>query len=182
MHYRSNRLAKNLIWTKAIKGRRNDEERKRGFPSGQRAMPVMPNTWQHSTRKPSKISCHRGAVHTWFNRTLKDQAIHGRVFRNVEEVRASVGAFIARYNILCIQEKRSVGNDNTVRYNNKILQIPQDKHRFHYVKATVRVHEYPDKSLAVFHGPRCLAHYTPRGELLEESAKNKEAPGKADAA
>lgn len=33
-----------------------------------------------------------------FNRTLKDQAIHGRVFRNVEEVRAAVGAFIARYN------------------------------------------------------------------------------------
>ena len=33
-----------------------------------------------------------------FDRTLKDQAIHGRVFRNVEEVRAAVGAFIARYN------------------------------------------------------------------------------------
>ena len=28
-----------------------------------------------------------------FNRTLKDQAIHGRVFRIVEEVRAAVGAF-----------------------------------------------------------------------------------------
>ena len=84
--------------------------------------------------------------------------------------------------ILCIQEKRNVSNDNTVRYNNKILQIPQDKHRFHYVKATVRVHEYPDKSLAVFHGPRCLAHYTPRGELLEVPTENKEATGKADAA
>ena len=33
-----------------------------------------------------------------FNRTLKDQAIHGRVFRNVEEVRTAVGSFIARYN------------------------------------------------------------------------------------
>ena len=27
-------------------------------------MPDMPDTWLHSTRKPSEISCHRGAVHT----------------------------------------------------------------------------------------------------------------------
>ena len=40
------------------------------------------------------------------------------------------------------------------------LQIPQDPHRFHYVRATVRVHAYPDGTLAVFHGPRCLARYS----------------------
>lgn len=33
-----------------------------------------------------------------FNRTLKEQAVHGRVFRNVEEVRAAVTAFADRYN------------------------------------------------------------------------------------
>ena len=33
-----------------------------------------------------------------FNRTLKEQAIHGRVFRNVEEVRAAVTEFADRYN------------------------------------------------------------------------------------
>jgi putative transposase len=33
-----------------------------------------------------------------FNRTLKEQAIHGRVFRNVEEVRAAVTEFKDRYN------------------------------------------------------------------------------------
>jgi putative transposase len=33
-----------------------------------------------------------------FNRTLKEQAIHGRVFRNVEEVRSAVTAFKDRYN------------------------------------------------------------------------------------
>ena len=33
-----------------------------------------------------------------FNRTLKEQAIYGRVFRNVEEVRAAVTAFKDRYN------------------------------------------------------------------------------------
>ena len=33
-----------------------------------------------------------------FNRTLKEQAIHGRVFNNVEEVRSAVTGFKDRYN------------------------------------------------------------------------------------
>jgi putative transposase len=33
-----------------------------------------------------------------FNRTLKEQEIHGRIFRNVEEVRVAVTAFKERYN------------------------------------------------------------------------------------
>jgi transposase len=33
-----------------------------------------------------------------FNRTLKEQAIHGRVFRNLEEVRQAVTQFRDRYN------------------------------------------------------------------------------------
>jgi len=33
-----------------------------------------------------------------FNRTLKEQAIHGRVFKNVKELRAAVTAFKERYN------------------------------------------------------------------------------------
>ncbi len=33
---------------------------------------------------------------------------------------------------LCIQEERTVNNDNTVRYKNLSLQIPEDRHRRHY--------------------------------------------------
>lgn len=73
--------------------------------------------------------------------------------------------------ILCLHEARRVANDNTVRYNGRILQIPQDAHRCHYVKATVQVHEYPDRSLAVFHGPRQLARYDSRGRLLKPRPK-----------
>ena len=54
-----------------------------------------------------------------------------------------------------------------MRYQGRTLQIPQDPHRFHYVKVTVRVHEYPEETLAVFHGPRCLAHYHADGRLIE---------------
>jgi hypothetical protein len=67
--------------------------------------------------------------------------------------------------ILCVQEERVVANDNTVRYQGRSLQIPQDRHRYHYVKVTVRVHAYPDGTLAVFHGPRRLARaIQPRGD------------------
>ena len=68
--------------------------------------------------------------------------------------------------ILCIQEERTVGNDNTVRYKRLSLQIPADKHRHHYVKARVRVHEYPDGHLAIFHGPRHLADYGADGACM----------------
>ena len=69
--------------------------------------------------------------------------------------------------ILCLHTERIVARDNTVRYERRVLQIPATPARHHYVKARVRVHEYPDGTLAVFHGPRCLARYTANGEPVE---------------
>lgn len=65
--------------------------------------------------------------------------------------------------ILCIREERTVGNDNTVRYNRLVLQIPADRHRHHYVKAKVRVHEHADGTLTIFYGARCLARFDGQG-------------------
>ncbi len=73
--------------------------------------------------------------------------------------------------ILCVQEERTVGNDNTVRYKRLSLQIPEDKHRHHYVKAKVRVHEYPNGHLAIFHGPRRLAEYGPDGTCKDKAGR-----------
>jgi hypothetical protein len=70
--------------------------------------------------------------------------------------------------ILCVQAERVVGHDNCVRYAGLSLQIPEQAHRHHFVKVTVRVHEYADGSLAVFHGPRCLARYDAAGCLSAE--------------
>jgi transposase len=70
--------------------------------------------------------------------------------------------------ILCVQQHRVVARDNTVSYAGRCLQLPQSPARPHYVKANVRVHEYPDGTLAVFHGPRRLAGYTAEGhEILD---------------
>jgi hypothetical protein len=49
------------------------------------------------------------------------------------------------------------------------LQIPPQRHRHHYVKATVRVHEYPNGQLAIFDGPSCLARFAPDGKPIDVS-------------
>ena len=69
---------------------------------------------------------------------------------------------------LCLRSERVVGHDNCVRYGRLSLQIPAQQHRHHFVKVTVRVHEYADGSLAVFHGPRCLARYRSDGTIIAE--------------
>lgn len=73
--------------------------------------------------------------------------------------------------ILCEQIERTVGNDNCVRFENLSLQIPADRHRCNYVKAKVRVHRYANGNLAVFHGPRRLADYSPAGMLIHKQLK-----------
>jgi transposase len=70
---------------------------------------------------------------------------------------------------LCIQEDRRVGNDNTIAWRKLRLQIPPGRLRQHYVRAMVRVHEYPDGRLAIFHGPHRLADYRPDGSMIEET-------------
>jgi transposase len=69
--------------------------------------------------------------------------------------------------ILCVQEERTVGNDNTVKWRRLALQLPPSRLRPHFVRATVRVHEYPDGTIAVFLGPHRLADYDANGRIIE---------------
>ena len=73
--------------------------------------------------------------------------------------------------ILCVHEERTASHDNTVRYKSHVLQIPQDRHRHHYVKAKVMVHDYPGGRMAIFHGPRQLAAFGPDGKAQIEPTK-----------
>jgi transposase len=67
---------------------------------------------------------------------------------------------------LAIEEERIVARDNTVAYEGKRLQIPESRVRAHYVKARVKVREYPEGGLAIFHGPRCIGRYSAAGDLV----------------
>lgn len=127
-------------------------------------------------RLPKELALAGIATMAAANRFLKRTYLpsHNRRFRVAP---AEPGAAFVSWiggplaDVLCVQEERTVGADNTVRYGSRILQIPADAHRCHYVRATVRVHEYPDGTLAIFHGPRCLARYSSRGDLLKTKMK-----------
>jgi transposase len=69
--------------------------------------------------------------------------------------------------ILCQQDERTVSSDNCVSFEGMTLQIPANRYRCHYVRVRVQVHRYLDGSLSIFHGPRKLADYDPRGKLKE---------------
>lgn len=74
-------------------------------------------------------------------------------------------------NILCRQVERQVSKDSCVSYQGITLQLPSDRQFRHFAKKTVRVHEYPDGQLALFHGPRCLAQYSADGQIQQQSKK-----------
>lgn len=107
------------------------------------------------------------------NRFLRERYVPAHNARFAKAPERPESAFVAAppeqvRDILCRQEERTVGNDNCVRYRNLSLQLPPSPARPHYVKAKVRVHEYPDGTLAVFHGLRRLASYAADGSLLKE--------------
>ena len=100
---------------------------------------------------------------------------HNRRFAAPPELDDSAFVPLARPDqiddILCLHAQRVVARDNTVRYGKRLLQLPARPDRPHYVKARVRVHEYPDATLAVFHGPRCLARYQADGQPLQTQTR-----------
>jgi transposase len=77
--------------------------------------------------------------------------------------------------VLCSKHERVVGNDNCVRFEGRVLQIPEQRHRRHFVRVTVRLHHYLDGSLAIFHGPRRLADYSADGNLITREAPKQTA-------
>jgi hypothetical protein len=72
--------------------------------------------------------------------------------------------------VLCVQEDRQAGNDNCVRWKGRVLQIPPSPLRRHFVRATVRLHEYPDGTIALFKGPHRLATFPPAAEPAQDLA------------
>jgi transposase len=105
------------------------------------------------------------------NRWLRETGIaeHNAAFA-VEPEQAGTG-FVADEaglwrEILCVQEERTVGPDNTVKWRDRALQIPESPLRPHFVKAKARVHEYPDGRVSIFLGPHRLADYDAAGAMI----------------
>ncbi len=77
---------------------------------------------------------------------------------------------------LCHEDERTVGRDNTISWAGMCLQLPESPLRRHYVKAKVKVHAYPDGTLAVLHGPRVIGRYSGDDALLAGDKPAKPTP------
>jgi transposase len=115
------------------------------------------------------------------NAWLRDTYISAHNARFATKAEQEGSAFVASAGLdlgetLCVQEERIVGNDNCVSFENRKLQIPESPLRPHFVKATVKVHQYPNGGLAIFHGRRCLGRYDSKGAQINapvtESGEN----------
>ena len=135
-------------------------------PQGRGRMERVFGTLQK--RLPQELRLARIKTVAGANRYLKERFVPDYSARFAVPAAEPSSAFVPYVgrpiaDILCLQEDRVVGADNCVSYHRRSLQIPPQRHRQHYVRATVRVHEYPDGRLAIFDGPRCLARFEPKG-------------------
>jgi len=107
------------------------------------------------------------------NQFLRDVYIPAHNARFAVAAAQEGSAFVAIHGvdlseILCVQEERQVSNDNCVSFNRLKLQIPESPLRAHFVKARVKVRQYPDGTHAIFHGQRCLGRYDSKGVLAQQ--------------
>ena len=135
-------------------------------PQGRGRMERVFGTLQK--RLPQELRLARIKTMAAANRYLRDHFVPGYNARFAVPAAEPGSAFVPYVgrpiaDLLCVQEDRVVGADNCISFKRRSLQIPPQRHRQHYVRATVRVHEYPDGSLTIFDGPRCLVRFDPKG-------------------
>jgi transposase len=100
------------------------------------------------------------------NRFLREVYLPEHNARFAEPAEEPASAFVVVpealwRDVLAIQEERRVGNDNCVAWRGRQLQIPPTPLRPHLVRARVRIHAYPDGTVAIFKGPKRLASFPP---------------------
>ncbi len=85
----------------------------------------------------------------WLSETYMAQ--HNKQFAIAAEQEGSAfvtDAMGAWRETLCVQEERTVGNDNKVKWQRLSLQLPPSRLRPHFVRANARANEYPGGALA----------------------------------
>jgi hypothetical protein len=87
--------------------------------------------------------------------------------------------------VLSARHERIVRNDNTVVFQNLVLQLPPSRQRAHFVRCPVTVHQFSNGQCGVSYQGRLLARYDSAGQLLHPPATpnkvrgtNGQAPGR----
>ena len=75
--------------------------------------------------------------------------------------------------VLSSKHERIVRNDNTITFKNLILQLPTTRHRSHFVRCPITVHQFANGTLGISYQGRLLARYDASGGPLQPNP-NKE--------
>ena len=76
--------------------------------------------------------------------------------------------------IFCFKHERTVNNDNTISFKNRILQIGPSELRVSFAKCKVIVYEHLDGSISIGYGPHMLGYYLPKNLSTYQQYKQKE--------
>jgi len=135
-------------------------------------------------RLPQELRVHQITDYAAANRYLEEVFIPNFNRRFTVTPAQKESAFVRLAGIelelvLSARHQRVVRNDNTVGFQNLILQLPPSRERAHFVRCPVTVHQFSDDTLGISYQDRLLARYTNGGELLSPTTP---APNKVRAA
>jgi transposase len=122
-------------------------------------------------RLPQELRLNRIANYAEANRYLEEHFIADFNRRFTVKPAQKESAFIQLPGIeldlvLSAKHERIVRNDNTVVFQNLILQLPTTRQRIHFVRCPVTVHQFANATLGVSYQGRLLARYDSNGGLL----------------
>jgi len=76
--------------------------------------------------------------------------------------------------IFCFKHERTVNNDNTISFNNRVLQIGPSELRVSFAKCKVMVYEHLDGPISVGYGPHMIGYYLPKNLSTNSQYSQKE--------
>jgi len=128
-------------------------------------------TWQG--RLPQELRLHGIATVEAANRFLREHYIaeFNRRFQVAGAQRGTAFVACPRRDldlIFSLQFERSVNRDNTVSFQNLVLQIEPVRWRATLAGCKVTVHQHLDQTLSLTYGPHRLGRFTAQGEPITE--------------
>lgn len=142
----------------------------RGFGTWQGRLPQELRIRKITTVEAANDFLRREYIHEWNRKFTVEAAQKGTAFVPCHRRDLDL--------VFSIQHQRVVGNDNTVSYANRSLQIEPTKWRGTLAGCRVTVHQHLNGHLSISYGPHTVGRYTADGVLIDKQP----VPRKAKAA
>jgi len=123
-------------------------------------------------RLPNEFRLHGIKTKEDANRFLKEVYLkeHNKRFKVKAEEPGSAFVPVQHHidldRIFSIKTERTVNYDNTISFENLVLQIEPSQLRVSFAKCRVTVHRHLDATLSITFGPHLLGRYDAQGRLL----------------